>query len=1433
MTAIGVDDDKAFKAIQFSGKKEDYMMWSAKFLSYAQVKGFKKVILGTEVPPKYDEDVDKDKEKQRIRKANDLAYSMLHIAVKDDVSFGAVYSATTDNLPDGDAHKAWKNLETIFKPVSNANKHDLEQKFNQCSLTKDDKNPDEWFSELEKIRLQLKLDHKEEYSDEKMISQIVYNITPNMYRTVITMLKRDLNRGITLKLSEVKDDLRQIYAQYKNSSGNNRSNRSGESMLMARKQFKGMCNNCGKLGHKAKDCWDLDKNKSKRPANYKAKESAQFLSNLNNGNNGNNNNNSANSDGKVICTWCGKENHTEDKCYRKKNGKPKKTEQANSATNNGKTPLLLCISKSQMESMLQSTDGEHSFTPDVFIADSGATSHMRYSKDGMTDLVDWKVEITVGNNETMWTEAKGTYKGTVLQQDGSSMDVVLSDVLYVPDLWVNLFSITKALTKPAVKLSNEGQLIKLNLEQNQKLVFDKVFKCGSGQLVGVDIKPTKEYASIASVKLPYDTLHAQLGHPSEAVVKATANAFGLKLENEKQACADCALGKSKIKNIPKLNTKRSTEKLERVSIDISYVNFTSFGGAKFWLLIQDEYTDFLWSKFLKSKDEVVPVMLQWIKEIQKETKLKVKTIRCDNSGENKALQESIKTDYELTTKFEFTAPNTPQQNGKIERKFATLYGKMRAMLNGAKLIPYFREKIWAQCAKLSTQLENIISKSNGEDSAHKKFYGNNPSWIKNLRTFGEIGILNDGRKIKGKLNNRGFPAMFIGYPEDHTSNVYQFINLEKQSMVLSRNVTWLNKSYGKFRELSPAEIEGELIIQELEEDVDEEEEEEIEAVDQENDPHDVIEVEDGTVTDIPKTRISGLQRELYNLDTFYNPTIERANITREVVSFHKALVANIHNGNPEPKTHFEAKQSKDWKHWWDAMCTEFKNMEEKKVWKIINKTELPTGRKLIGNRWVYVLKDDGRYRARTVAQGFSQVPGKDFHENHAPVVNDATFHLVLALKVLLKLEAGQFDIETAFLYGDLDEEIWMVIPDGYSDYVKEKHGINIDRSTHCLKLEKALYGLVQAARQWWKKFKEVMKEINYTPSPVDPCLFTKIVNGKLSFVIIYVDDGGIFSTKEDIDEVINALGKVFKVKYLGKLEHFVGCHITENHSGDKLWIHQPKLLKHLEEDFSKYITTTREYLTPAGAKTTIMRPQEDDNKISDTEQTIYRSGVGMLLYLVKHSRPDIANQVRELSKVADGATPGHWKALIRMIKYVLDTKEKRLKIEPKMDSDDLFYMEGISDSEYSGDKDTRISVYGYIIYFCGAPVSWKSKSGRSVTLSSTEAEYFALSELAKEIIFLKQLVEYMGIKIRYPIIVRVDNVGAIYIANNYTTSQRTKHIDVRTHFVREFIEDGIIKIIFIKSEDNDADIFTKNTAEELFQRHINKFMEVPYEEKSK
>jgi hypothetical protein len=186
----------------------------------------------------------------------------------------------------------------------------------------------------------------------------------------------------------------------------------------------------------------------------------------------------------------------------------------------------------------------------------------------------------------------------------------------------------------------------------------------------------------------------------------------------------------------------------------------------------------------------------------------------------------------------------------------------------------------------------------------------------------------------------------------------------------------------------------------------------------------------------------------------------------------------------------------------------------------------------------------------------------------------------------------------------------------------------------------------------------------------------------------------------------------------------------------------------------------------------------------------------MLLDLVKYSRLDIANVTRELSKVMDGATEAHWKALLRAIKFVLATKNQDLVLKPTL-TDGLCELQSLSDSEYEKDRETRHSVFGYVVYFCGSPIAWKSKAMRSVTLSTTEAEYVAISEIAKELLFAKQVLELASIKIKLPMENQVDNDGAIYTTQNYTTSQNTKHVDICYHFIRELIENEALQVKFV------------------------------------
>jgi hypothetical protein len=249
------------------------------------------------------------------------------------------------------------------------------------------------------------------------------------------------------------------------------------------------------------------------------------------------------------------------------------------------------------------------------------------------------------------------------------------------------------------------------------------------------------------------------------------------------------------------------------------------------------------------------------------------------------------------------------------------------------------------------------------------------------------------------------------------------------------------------------------------------------------------------------------------------------------------------------------------------------------------------------------------------------------------------------------------------------------------------------------------------------------------------------------------------------------------------------------------------------------------YKTPGTPHTGLTRPSEEDPTVSPEEHKEYRSRVGMLLYLVKHSRPDIANATRELSKLMDKPTPAAIKELHRTIKYVINTSMYGLKMHPKkLDENGLFELILFSDSDWAGDKETRKSVSGFCIFLQGCPISWKSKGQKSVSLNSSEAELMALSEAAKEIKFIYEIVISMGEQVKMPIVCHVDNVGAIFIAENATATPKSKHIDTRAKYVLQLISEGFLKVLFVKTDENSSDIFTKNMSGETLEKHMNDYV---------
>jgi hypothetical protein len=476
--------------------------------------------------------------------------------------------------------------------------------------------------------------------------------------------------------------------------------------------------------------------------------------------------------------------------------------------------------------------------------------------------------------------------------------------------------------------------------------------------------------------------------------------------------------------------------------------------------------------------------------------------------------------------------------------------------------------------------------------------------------------------------------------------------------------------------------------------------------------------------------------------------------------------------------------------WRMAIKKELESMERCKVWTMIHKREMPKERKVIGNRWVFVQKRNGVYRARLVALGYSQTAGIDFLNHYSPVLCDTSFRLLLLIIQKLKLDAWSSDVETAFLNGDLSEEIFMKIPQGYNLVNKMEN-----TEDKVLKLNKSIYGLVQAARQWHEKFSEEILNMGFKSNHIDPCIFFKEENGEFCILCIYVDDGIITGSIKLMEETVEKLNKVFKIKFEKNIHDFIGCQITQKNG--KILLGQQRIIEKLSSVIDKR-ENNKQWSTPSAPSFLVIRSKKKEKMINEKKQKWFRSAIGTLLYLVKLSRPDLANSVRELAKVIDGANQAQEKELKRTIEYTIQKKERSLKIEAKTNTWDII---AYSDSDFAGDKDDRKSITGYIIFVSGTAISWKSKSQPCVTLSSTEAEYVALNETVREVKFIFQILETMGIEAKRPAKIYVDNVGSIFLSKNKTSGERTKHIDLKYHFVREQIQNGLIDVQFIRTSE--------------------------------
>lgn len=484
--------------------------------------------------------------------------------------------------------------------------------------------------------------------------------------------------------------------------------------------------------------------------------------------------------------------------------------------------------------------------------------------------------------------------------------------------------------------------------------------------------------------------------------------------------------------------------------------------------------------------------------------------------------------------------------------------------------------------------------------------------------------------------------------------------------------------------------------------------------------------------------------------------------------------------------------------WRKAVQEELMALQKNGTWEL---TVLPEGKKTVGCKWVFVIKHkaDGsveRYKARLVAKGFTQSYGIDYEETFAPVAKLNTVRVLLSIAVNLDWQLHQMDVKNAFLNGDLLEEVYMDSPPG----LEAEFGNKVCR------LRKSLYGLKQSPRAWFEKFTRSVKEFGYHQCQTDHTLFVNHgENGSITILIVYVDD--IIITGNSIDEIQKLkgfLGKQFEIKDLGNLRYFLGMEVARSKKG--ICVNQCKYVIDLLKETG--MTDCKPAETPMDSTTKLGllegSPPVDKGR--------YQRLVGKLIYL-SHTRPDISFAVSMVSQFMHNPNEEHMGAVQRILRYLKMTPGQGIWFRKNECRDVSIY----TDADWAGSILDRRSTSGYCSFVWGNLVTWRSKKQSVVSRSSAEAEFRALAHGISEGIWLQRMLEELKVPKAAPIQLFCDNQATISMAKNPVHHDRTKHVEIDRHFIKEKIEMEVIKMNYVSSKSQIADIFTKALARVPFE----------------
>lgn len=1010
-----------------------------------------------------------------------------------------------------------------------------------------------------------------------------------------------------------------------------------------------------------------------------------------------------------------------------------------------------------------SKDGEKGFVgvtqsegkaDDDFYHDSGATSHMCKQREVFLNYkdLDEPINVKLGNGEYMQAIGRGNVNAIFF--DGKEWNTkTMHDVLFAPKLVMNLFSSTRAYDRGH---TSECDRDEFRLFDGEKLVALGVRRGNMYKMLMKVIDPTSE-KSMVNFATQGNTLriwHERLGHQNLTHVRKFLKNNNIDFKDENFDCDGCAFGKQHRLSFT-LRAEKATKCGEIIHADVcGPIEKETFNRSRYYVLFKDDYSHFRYIFFMKSKDEVMNHFETFLKFAEKQFGHKVQILQTDNGTEfvNAGMSE-------ITSKngihHRRSVPYTPEQNGCVERDNRTIMEAASSMIHAKNLDP----RLWAEAAHTAVYILNRTGTSTVKDSTPYELWYGKPAKFDHFRIFGSEVYVHVPKQKRRKLDPKSKKCIFVGYDDNHKG--FRVMD-ESNCISVARDVQFLAEEPSK---VTIIEEDGESEDDTTDDNGDT-------AIQQQQQQQE-------KAAPIRARRVTSMRdmNESNILDTRLRNQSESAMMAWSLVAI-----------NEEPTTYKEAIDSTDSEKWMEAMQTEYDSLMKNETWTLVEK---PKNQKVIDNKWVFKVKKNPdesieRYKARLVGRGFTQEYGIDYMETFSPVVRFDSLRAIMAVVAEKKMHMLQFDVKTAFLNGDLEEDVFMHQPVGFND-----------NSGRVCKLHKSLYGLKQASRCWNNKFKSFIELFGFKTSDADPCVYVSHEGNNTIILAIYVDDGFIVSNdKKNIDSVIEHLQREFEIKVMD-VNCFLGFEIDKRNDGS-IFMHQTAYAKKVLEKFRM----DECYPVSIPCDPNQVLGSFEESKVSTFP---YRQLIGNLMYLAISTRPDISYAIGNVSRYMENPKIVHEKALKRILKYVAGTVGHGILFK----SDGNHQMYGFSDADYAGDVETRKSTSGFIFMYNDSIISWRSALQECVAISTTESEYIAASEAVKEVIWLKRLFNELIPNQNTEVMFYMDNMSAVRLIKNPEFHKRTKHIDVRYHFIREKYRNGLFNLEHISTKEMIADIGTK------------------------